>query len=122
MRKGKNRYIVEVNDWGCGLMIKDTQTGREIDAPDDEVITLCIKEMNSLAKELDTVRSVAEDNQAELKATRIENARLKAQVRRLEKTGDAMAKAINEPSIDPNIGWDTKYLARCWLAVKEGNR
>ena len=84
MRKGKNRYIVEVNEWGCGLMIKDTQTGREIDAPDDEVITLCIKEMNSLAKELDTVRSVAEDNQAELKATRIENARLKAEVERLE--------------------------------------
>jgi cell division protein FtsB len=83
MRKGKNRYIVEVNDWGCGLMIKDTQTGREIDAPDDEVITLCIKEMNSLAKELDTVRSVAQDNQAELKATRIENARLKAEVERL---------------------------------------
>ena len=79
MRKGKNRYIVEVNDWGCGLMIKDTQTGREIDAPDDEVITLCIKEMNSLAKELDTVRSVAQENQAELKATRIENARLKAE-------------------------------------------
>jgi hypothetical protein len=83
MRKGKNRYIVEVNDWGCGLMIKDTQTGMEIDAPEDEVITLCIKEMNSLAKELDTVRSVAEDNQAELKATRIENARLKAEVERL---------------------------------------
>jgi predicted nuclease with TOPRIM domain len=79
MRKGKNRYIVEVNEWGCGLMIKDTQTGREIDAPEDEVITLCIREMNSLAKELDTVRSVAEDNQAELKATRIENARLKAE-------------------------------------------
>ena len=85
MRKRKNRYVVEVNDWGCGLMIKDTQTGNEIDAPDDEVITLCIKEMNSLAKELDTVRSVAEDNQAELKATRIENARLKAEVERLTK-------------------------------------
>jgi len=83
MSKRKNRYIVEVNDWGCGLMIKDTQTGREIDAPDDEVITLCIKEMNSLAKELDTVRSVAEDNQTELKATRIENASLKAEVERL---------------------------------------
>jgi outer membrane murein-binding lipoprotein Lpp len=83
MRKGKNRYIVEVNEWGCGLMIKDTQTGNEIDAPEDEVITLCIKEMNSLAKELDTVRSVAEDNQAELKATRIENARLKAEVEKL---------------------------------------
>ena len=83
MRKGKNRYIVEVNDWGCGLMIKDTQTGREIDAPDDEVITLCIREMNSLAKELDTVRSVAEDNKRECEATRIENARLKAEVERL---------------------------------------
>jgi predicted nuclease with TOPRIM domain len=90
MKKGKNRYVVEVNDWGCGLMIKDTQTGREIDAPDDEVITLCIKEMNSLAKELDTVRSVAEDNQAELKATRIENARLNKRLARAVEIADSL--------------------------------
>ena len=114
MRKGKNRYVVEVNDWGCGLMIKDTQTGREIDAPDDEVITLCIKEMNSLAKELDTVRSVAEDNQAELKATRIENARLKAEVERLTKAGDAICES-------PYL-WETDPAVIAWRAAKEGKQ
>jgi hypothetical protein len=139
MRKGKNRYIVEVNDWGCGLMIKDTQTGMEIDAPEDEVITICIKEMNSLAKELDTVRSVAEDNQAELKATRIENARLKAEVHRLE-------EIVGSDAIDRKYGMccdasaeverltkagdymaDTLYvrgfdeIVQHWNAAKEGN-
>jgi len=118
MRKGKNRYVVEVNDWGCGLMIKDTQTGMEIDAPDDEVITLCIKEMNSLAKELDTVRSVAEDNQAELKATRIENARLKAEVERLTKAGDAMALEIINAETTASA-WLPKVV-RDWNAAKEG--
>jgi hypothetical protein len=49
-------------------------------------------------------------------------ARLKAEVERLTKVGDAMAKAINEPFIDPNIGWDTKYLARCWQAAKKGGQ
>jgi len=140
MSKRKNRYVVEVNDWGCGLMIKDTQTGREIDAPDDEVITLCIKEMNSLAKELDTVRSVAEDNQAELKATRIENARLKAEVEflkeqyaeavaqfrplrkkveRLTKAGDAMAKEwVNCESL---YHGNEDFIAD-WYAAKEGKQ
>jgi len=143
MRKGKNRYVVEVNDWGCGLMIKDTQTGREIDAPDDEVITLCIKEMNSLAKELETVRSVAQDNQAELKATRIENARLKAeverltafttrtiipneelqaQVERLTKAGDAMASSIQfneEMAKDYNGPTIVHQSVQRWNAAKE---
>ena len=136
MRKRKNRYVVEVNDWGCGLMIKDTQTGNEIDAPDDEVITLCIKEMNSLAKELDTVRSVAEDNQAELKATRIENARLKAeverltafttrtiipneelqaQVERLTKAGNNLVYVVTEhPVAEPFV--------KAWFAAKEGKQ
>ncbi len=121
MRKGKNRYVVEVNDWGCGLMIKDTQTGMEIDAPDDEVITLCIKEMNRLAKELDTVRSVAEDNQAELKTTRIENARLKAEVERLRKAGDAMAEALNLND-DVFDNRDKKEAQANWLAAKEGKQ
>jgi hypothetical protein len=143
MRKGKNRYIVEVNDWGCGLMIKDTLTGGEIDAPEDEVITLCIKEMNSLAKELDTVRSVAQGNQDELKATRIENARLKAeverltpllgdivsfdeyhkllqQVERLTKAGDAMADELKAcyraEGYDPA---DSETIPK-WNAAKEG--
>ena len=118
MRKGKNRYIVEVNEWGCGLMIKDTQTGNEIDAPEDEVITLCIKEMNSLAKELDTVRSVAEDNNTECKATRIENARLKAQVERLTEAGDAMVSewANGEEKDAKNF---LKALV-IWNAAKEG--
>lgn len=120
MRKGKNRYIVEVNEWGCGLMIKDTQTGNEIDAPEDEVITLCIKEMNSLAKELDTVRSVAQDNQDELKATRIENARLKAEVERLTKAGDMCDQLLAcfemEGRKGVNIGRDM------WHAAKEGKQ
>ena len=93
-------------------MIKDTQTGREIDAPEDEVITLCIKEMNSLAKELDTVRSVAQDNQDELKATRVENARLKAEVERLRKHGDAMAEALEAAGFNNARDF--------WNAAKEG--
>jgi hypothetical protein len=123
MRKGKNRYIVEVNEWGCGLMIKDTQTGNEIDAPEDEVITLCIKEMNSLAKELDTVRSVAQDNQDELKATRVENARLKAEVERLRKAGDAM---IDEWWLQLSCpqrmkaSWLKEQAIADWNAAKEG--
>lgn len=124
MRKGKNRYIVEVNDWGCGLMIKDTQTGREIDAPDDEVITLCIKEMNSLAKELDTVRSVAEDNQAELKATRIENARLKAEVERLTEAGDRLCdKEFVETMGDYEFDNEAYAIRiRNWHKAKEGRQ
>ena len=46
----------------------------------------------------------------------------RAKAMRLEKVGDAMAKAINEPFIDPSIGWDTKHLARCWNAAKEGKQ
>ena len=116
MRKGKNRYIVEVNEWGCGLMIKDTQTGNEIDAPEDEVITLCIKEMNSLAKELDTVRSVAEDIQAELKATRIENARLKAEVESRQKDMNEMFREIKE-------GREAyQRLHHLYLTAKEGKQ
>ena len=144
MRKGKNRYIVEVNDWGCGLMIKDTQTGREIDAPDDEVITLCIKEMNSLAKELDTVRSVAQENQTELKATRIENARLKAEVERLTFVDDfivitraSIQKLIEEGVQDEPGEYEERYLIQVnkegyikvlkhmsefWHAAKEGKQ
>lgn len=116
MRKGKNRYVVEVNDWGCGLMIKDTQTGREIDAPDDEVITLCIKEMNSLAKELDTVRSVAEDNKRECEATRIENARLKAEVEARQKDMNEMFREIKE-------GREAyQRLHHLYLTAKEGKQ
>ena len=132
MRKGKNGYIVEVNEWGCGLMIKDTQTGREIDAPDDEVITLCIKEMNSLAKELDNVRSVAEDNKTVSEPTRLkvgrigttemidcvsyeDYARLKAQVERLTKAGDAMAKLLS-------CCGNPQSEVRGWNAAKEGKQ
>jgi predicted nuclease with TOPRIM domain len=118
MRKGKNRYIVEVNEWGCGLMIKDTQTGNEIDAPEDEVITLCIKEMNSLAKELDTVRSVAQDNQDELKATRIENARLKAEVERLTKAGDELERVLTSKMSSYEVG----NASFQWRAAKEGKQ
>lgn len=120
MRKGKNRYVVEVNDWGCGLMIKDTQTGMEIDAPDDEVITLCIKEMNRLAKELDTVRSVAEDNQAELKTTRIENARLKAHIDKLIKAGQQFADDMVSEYGRRRCEAEDVYIN--WNAAKEGKQ
>jgi hypothetical protein len=42
----------------------------------------------SLIKEKDELRSVAEDNKRECEATRIENARLKAEVERLRFIGD----------------------------------
>jgi len=78
------RYVVEINDWGCGTMIKDTLTGKEIDAPAEETVNLCLAEMNRLATEVESVRQVAQDNKTETEATRIENDRLKAEVERLK--------------------------------------
>ena len=46
----------------------------------------------SLIKEKNELRSVAEDNKRECEATRIENARLKAEVERLTKAGDELGE------------------------------
>lgn len=65
-KKQTGRYIIEINDWGCGTLIKDTLTGKEIDAPAEDTVNLCIKEMNRLA----------------------------FKVERLTKAGDAMAQEV----------------------------
>lgn len=55
-KNSKDRYIVEINDWGCGILIKDTLTGKEIDAPAEETVNLCLAEMNRLAAEADALK------------------------------------------------------------------
>ena len=78
-KKQTGRYIVEINDWGCGTLIKDTLTGKEIDAPAEETINLCIMEMNQLA----------------------------AKVERLTKAGDAMANVVMiEDYIEAAKAWN----------------
>ena len=52
-KKQTGRYVVEINDWGCGTLIKDTLTGKEIDAPAEETVNLCIMEMNQLAAKVE---------------------------------------------------------------------
>lgn len=60
-KKNKDRYIVEINDWGCGTLIKDTLTGKEIDAPAEETVNLCIKEMNRLSEEIENLRNAGDE-------------------------------------------------------------
>jgi hypothetical protein len=94
----------------------------------------------SLIKEKDELRSVAEDNKRECEATRIENARLKslcdnlgmggkhtiteieaenarlkAEVERLTKAGDAMAKLLS-------CCGNPQSEVRDWNAAKEGKQ
>ena len=66
------------------------------------------------------LRSVAEDNKRECEATRIENARLKAEVERLTKAGDAMVSewASGEEKGAKNF---LKALV-IWNAAKEGKQ
>ena len=59
-KKQTGRYIVEINDWGCGTLIKDTLTGKEIDAPAEETVNLCIIEMNQLAAEVERLRKAGD--------------------------------------------------------------
>ena len=47
-------------------------------------------------------------------ALQSENARLKAEVERLRKAGDALAEAVGDPTID----WPPREAA--WNAAKEG--
>ena len=60
-KKQTGRYVVEINDWGCGTMIKDTLTGKEIDAPAEETVNLCLAEMNRLAAEVERLNELAQD-------------------------------------------------------------
>ena len=60
-KKQTGRYVVEINDWGCGTMIKDTLTGKEIDAPAEETVNLCLAEMNRLASEVERLRRAGDD-------------------------------------------------------------
>ncbi len=92
----------------------------------------------SLIKEKDELRSVAEDNKRECEATRIENARLKAeverltafttrtiipneelqaQVERLTKAGDAMDAYLKRQDGTTNGMLDCRLQ---WNAAKEG--
>lgn len=50
------RYIVELNDMGCGFMIRDTQSSLVIDAPAEETVNLCLAEMNRLAAEISKLK------------------------------------------------------------------
>ena len=61
-KKQTGRYVVEINDWGCGTMIKDTLTGKEIDAPAEETVNLCLAEMNRLAAEVERLRKAIMDS------------------------------------------------------------
>ena len=72
-------------------------------------------EANELHAENARLRSVAEDNKRECEATRIENARLKAEVERLTKAGDAMG----EEMLKLNHPHASIYL---WCKAKEGNQ
>jgi len=70
----------------------------------------------SLIKEKDELRSVAEDNKRECEATRIENARLKAEVERLYRHGDLMLKFAAANMTFPAYA----TMAKDWNAAKEG--
>jgi hypothetical protein len=82
----------------------------------------CYTIERDMAKELEAenarLRSVAEDNKRECEATRIENARLKAEVDRLTKAGDAMHNKLCWCYLD---GYrSTKEAEEAWNAAKEG--
>jgi hypothetical protein len=63
---------------------------------------------------------VAEDNKRECEATRIENARLKAEVERLTKAGDDMAKLM---FIDKDyIGSPKQEAVVEWCKATEGKQ
>ena len=67
---------------------------------------------------IDNLRSVAEDNKKECEATRSENARLKAEVERLTKTGDAMLYEWG--SGDEKDAKNFLKALAIWNAAKEG--
>ena len=165
-KKQTGRYVVEINDWGCGTLIKDTLTGKEIDAPAEETVNLCLAEMNRLAAEVErltfdpltylddqgewmprhiylaaverlqaeveSVRQVALDNKTETEATRIKNARLKAEltdckveadrlkaeVEMLRKAGDALLHEWS--SGDEKEARNFMKALVIWNAAKEG--
>jgi hypothetical protein len=91
-KKQTGRYVVEVNDWGCGLMIKDTLTGKEIDAPDGETITLCIEEMNRLAVEVEKLTNCKSDADR----FKAEAERLFEENKRLTAIGDKMREMVGD--------------------------
>ena len=70
----------------------------------------------SLIKEKDELRSVAEDNKRECEATRIENARLKAEVEARQKDMNEMFREIKE-------GREAyQRLHHLYLTAKEGKQ
>ena len=91
-KKQTGRYIVEINDWGCGTMIKDTLTGKEIDAPAEETVNLCLAEMN----------------------------RLSTEVERLRKAGDELAWAFSF-AVSKHDG-EPSGLVKAWHAAKDGKQ
>jgi hypothetical protein len=122
-KKQTGRYVVEINDWGCGVLIKDTITGKEIDAPAEETVNLCLVEMNRLAAELTNLKSTADLFKAEAerwefihRMDTLAIQKQKEQNERLRKAGDAMAQ------FDPCVGYhcDFSYLVSDWDAAKDG--
>ena len=111
-KKQTGRYVVEINDWGCGTMIKDTLTGKEIDAPAEETVNLCLAEMNRLAAEVERLTKAIEGSSYYFMSIKlnVENARLR-------KAGDAMARIIAPPTHGTGE-WDGEWDA--WNAAKEG--
>jgi predicted nuclease with TOPRIM domain len=80
----------------------------------------------SLIKEKDELRSVAEDNKRECEATRIENARLKAEVERLTKAADEVdaAWSVYENGLIETPEWVKRSqvrdaVSRLWNAAKQ---
>jgi hypothetical protein len=81
----------------------------------------CYTIERDMAKELEAdnarLRSVAEDNKRECEATRIEIARLKTKVERMEKAGDAL---LERWIFNEGIYYETEEAKDEWNAVKEG--
>ena len=134
-KKQTGRYVVEINDWGCGVLIKDTITGKEIDAPAEETVNLCLVEMNRLAAEVADLKSEAGRFKAEVehwefihRMDTLAIQKQKEQNERLRKAGDAMAYALaNGDRMEYGGANDPieEYLARrkevqVWNTAKDG--
>ena len=128
-KKQTGRYVVEINDWGCGVLIKDTITGKEIDAPAEETVNLCLVEMNRLAAEVADLKSEADRLKAEVENSKRINTELLAlsnrqasDIRRLTKAGDELSIAlaafhlIHRGKIDTT----TQPDIIAWNAAKDG--
>jgi chromosome segregation ATPase len=77
-----------------------------------------LNHMGGLCEENARLRSVAEDNKRECEATRLENARLKSEVERMTKAGDAMAEELVR--LEAAFNGIESAEAQIWYIAKEG--